>query len=291
MTRCAAPARRRALLAAAAGLAACVLPLGAAEGAARPLILGIPPCQPYERLQSRFSPLAGHLAEQLKRPVHLRIGQTHQEHLDFVGQAAVDLALIEPVALNLLLVRRAPIHLLGRHHVHPSGRLQGHLVVRKDSAMSKVAELRGHRLALVDPLSATGYVAPRLLLRRHGLDDRHLLNPRFVGSDGNVAFAVLTGEADAGGIPSDTFAELAERGLRELAPLPDMPEHAFVSTALLGERERAIVRELLLGLHQGNRGRQILATLRPGLQAIVPVQAGDYLALTPLIAETAARAR
>ena len=290
MTPCAAPARRWALRAATAALAVCVLPRGATAASARPLILGIPPCQPYEQLQARYSPLAGYLAEQLERPVQLRIGQTHQEHLAFVGQAAVDLALIEPIALNTLLLRRAPIHLLGRHHVHPSGRLQGHLVVRKDSGLGRVGDLRGRRLAYVDPLSATGYLAPRLLLRRHGLDDRDLLNPRFVGSDGNVAFAVLTGEADAGGIPSDTFGEMAERGLRALAPLPDMPELAFVSTALLGEREGGIVRAVLHGLHRSDRGRQLLALARPGLQAIVPAHAEDYLALTPLMAEAAAGA-
>lgn len=289
MTSCAAPARRRALLAAAAGLVSCALPLRAAGDALRPVILGIPPCQPYERLQARFSPLAAHLAEHLGRPVHLRIGQTHEEHLAFVGQSAVDLALVEPVALHALLVRRAPIQLLGRYHAHPSGRLQGHLVVRKDSALTRIADLRGHRLAFVDPLSATGYLAPRLLLRRHGMDDRHLLSPRFVGSDGNVAFAVLTSEADAGGIPSDTFAELAGRGLRELAPLPDMPEQAFVTTILLGEREGARARAALLDLHRDDRGRQVLATLRPGLQAIVPARADDYLALTPLIGEASAR--
>lgn len=289
MTSCAAPARRRALLAIAAGLAACALPARAAEDGL-PLILGIPPCQPYERLQSRFAPLVAHLAEQLGRPLYLRIGQNHHEHLEFVGQAAVDLALIEPVALNALLVRRAPLQLLGRHDAHPSGRLQGHLVVRQDSPLVRVGDLRGHRLAFVDPLSATGYVAPRLLLRRHGLSDRDLLNPRFVGSDGNVAFTVLTGEADAGGIPSDTFAEMADRGLRELAPLPEMPEHAFVSTRRLGTREAASVRETLFSLHRSARGRQILTELRPGLRAIVPARAADYLALTPLIGEVAAGA-
>lgn len=290
MTPCAAPARRRALLAIATGLASCVTPSFAADGVRRPLVLGIPPCQPYERLRERFEPLAAHLAERLARVVYLRIGQSHQEHLDFVGQAAVDVALIEPIALNVLLVRRAAVNLLGRHHVHDSGRLQGHLVVRRDSEIHQVGDLRRHRLAYVDPLSATGYVAPRLLLRQNGLDDRHLLNPRFVGSDGNVAFTVLTGEADAGGIPSETFAELADRGLRELAALPDMPEQAFVSTSLLGERDTAIVRETLFHLHHSEGGKRILATLRPGLRAIVPARAADYLALTPLLGEVATKA-
>lgn len=282
MAHCALPARRKVLLALAAGLAATVV--RAQPTVARPLRLGLPPYLPYDRIQERFAPFAGWLASELGRRVDIRVGQSYDEHLDFVARAAVDFALLGPVALATLLQRKVPLALLGRHHANAAGRLQGELVVRADSPLREVRALRGHRLAYVHPLSATGFLAPRLLLRQHGLGDRTQLNPRFVGSDGNVAFAVLAGECDAGGLPADTFAELTGRGLRSLAPLPALPEFVFAATPRLATAEQSVLRDALVSLRRSADGRQILARMRPGLTAIVAVDGAEYLALAPLIA-------
>lgn len=283
MAPCPSPARRRALLAITAGLAAAAA-LRPARGAAAPLLLGLPPYLPYERLQERCAPLAAYLTDQLARPVNIRIGQSYAEHLDFVGQSAVDLALLGPVSVATLLARKAPIVLLGRQHANDAGRQGGQLAVRADSPLGAVTALRGRRLGYIHPLSTMGYLAPRLLLRQHGLGDAQLLNPRFVGSAGNLAIAVLAGEVDAGGLPQEAFDAAADRGLRALAPLPDMPEAVFAATPRLGAAGSAAARAALLELHRNAAGQAALTRLRPGLRAVVPTRAADYLALAPLIA-------
>lgn len=73
------------------------------------------------------------------------------------------------------------------------------LFVEERSPIRSTTELRGTRVAWVAPSSAAGYIVPRVSLAAHGLDPRgRFSSERFFDSHGNVARAVLAGEADVG---------------------------------------------------------------------------------------------
>jgi phosphate/phosphite/phosphonate ABC transporter binding protein len=71
------------------------------------------------------------------------------------------------------------------------------LVVREKSSIRTLEHLRGSRVAWVDPLSASGYVYPRIQLAALGLDPRTLfLNESFFGAHTIALRAVADGTAD-----------------------------------------------------------------------------------------------
>lgn len=73
------------------------------------------------------------------------------------------------------------------------------LVARASSKLRRVEDLRGKRVAWVDPLSAAGYVVPRLRLMRMGHAPTQLFGSEsFVGSHAAVVRAVLDGSVDVG---------------------------------------------------------------------------------------------
>jgi len=77
------------------------------------------------------------------------------------------------------------------------------LVVRTDSKIEEIEDLRGARAGWVDPWSAAGFVMPRLELATRGVDPRTLFRTeRFVGSHRAAIEAGMEGACDVAG----TFA-------------------------------------------------------------------------------------
>lgn len=83
------------------------------------------------------------------------------------------------------------------------------LIARADSGISTRRDLAGRRAGWVDPLSATGYVIPRIRLASAGFNPSRLFRSEtFLGSHTAVARAVLEGGVDVGA----TFAGFGEGG-------------------------------------------------------------------------------
>ena len=73
------------------------------------------------------------------------------------------------------------------------------LFAKPGSDLTELAGLAGKRAAWVDQHSCAGYVLPRALLKRRGMDaDATFGEQRMLGSHAKVVAAVLDGEADVG---------------------------------------------------------------------------------------------
>ena len=129
---------------------------------------------------------------------------------------------------------------------------QSVLLVRQNSRIHTLDGLRGANAAWVDPLSAAGYVLPRVHLAALGIDPRGLFaQERFLGSHEAAVRAVIDGDADV----AATFAGLdasgavvrggwsdvegCEQGLRVLATFGAIPADliAVRTDAPVGLRE------------------------------------------------------
>lgn len=101
-----------------------------------------------------------------------------------------------------------------------------HVVVRKDSPIQKVSELRGRRVAL-DEVGSGSLISARLVLAAHGLKESDLLQPEYIKPN-QAADRLLAGQLDAffftGGVPAKAVADLAAStvGIR-LLPLEGEP--------------------------------------------------------------------
>lgn len=100
-----------------------------------------------------------------------------------------------------------------------------HVVVRKDSPIQKVAELRGRRVAL-DEVGSGSLISARMVLAAHGLKESDL-QPEYIKPN-QAADRLLAGQLDAlfftGGVPAKAVADLAAStaGIR-LLPLEGEP--------------------------------------------------------------------
>ncbi len=147
-----------------------------------------------------------------------------------VQEGELDLAWLPPLVYVRLERKQLTVPLVT---LQREGRAtyQAVLVVRPDSAIRALEDLRGTRAAWVDPLSAAGYVLPRGQLHARGLGPQGLFAiERFLGSHPAALDAVRSSEADVAGThgSADDAGLLVQQGkpdpsLRVLATFGAIP--------------------------------------------------------------------
>jgi len=85
---------------------------------------------------------------------------------------------------------------------------QGEIIMRAGLAIKTLADLKGHTFARVDPLSASGWIIPSLMIKAAGLDPEKDMKVIDAGSHPAVATAVYSGQADAGACFVDARANI-----------------------------------------------------------------------------------
>jgi phosphonate transport system substrate-binding protein len=257
-------------------------PVGIAA-APETLILGVHPYLSYSQLKTQFDPLAHYLSAQLDIGVTVRIGNSYADHVEKTGLERIELAYMGPVGYVQLTERYGPRPLLAMLETGGTSQLNGHIVVRQDSALQDLNDLENRTIGLGDPGSTMSSVVPTALLRRAGVEVNALSAQRRYRGHNSIAIAVLSGQVDAGAVKDEVYRRHAPTGLRSLISLPPVSEHLFVASPALDPRLVARIRELLLNLHRTRQGRLALRAIHPRATALVPVSDADYESLRGLL--------
>jgi len=85
---------------------------------------------------------------------------------------------------------------------------KGEIITRPDTGIKKLADIKGRTFARVDPLSASGWIIPSLMLKGAGIDLDKDIKVVDAGSHPGVVTAVYSGQADAGACFVDARAQV-----------------------------------------------------------------------------------
>jgi phosphonate transport system substrate-binding protein len=85
-------------------------------------------------------------------------------------------------------------------------------LVKKDSPYKKLADLKGKKVAHVQPSSNSGNLAPRVLFPKEGLVPDQDYKVLYSGKHDQTVMGVLSGDFDGGPVASDVFKRMIERG-------------------------------------------------------------------------------
>lgn len=251
---------------------------------AEPVVLGVHPYLSAPEILKRFSPLAEHLASALNRPVTVSVSPDYERHIKRIAKGSVDIAYIGPAAYVTLTDEHGPQTLLARLAVKGSPQFYGYIVVRTDSSLTNVKDLRGKRFAFGDEQSTMSHLVPHAMLAEAHVSKQDLEHYAFVGSHENVALSVLAGAFDAGGVKEEVYQTYRNKGLRALAKSPPVSEHLFVASTQLSHKEAEVARETLLSLATTAQGRVALKDIKSTADGLVAVSDVDYDPLRKLIA-------
>lgn len=241
-----------------------------------PLVLAVHPYLPSEEIQKRFQPLADYLGSQLRRSVVVRVGRDYEDHIQTVGMNKVDIAFIGPAEYVKMTSRYGTKPLLSRMEINGSPLLSGMIVTRSDSSLKKLSDLIGKRFAFTDPESTMGSLIPLYVMEKAGITLKELGHYEHLKGHYNVALGVLAGDFDAGAIKSEVYLEFVPRGLRVLADMPKVSEHAFITRSDYPADQVELLRTLFYRLNNSTNGHAVLTSIDKEATALVPVQDANY---------------
>lgn len=106
-------------------------------------------------------------------------------------------------------------------------------VTRADSGIKTLEDIKGKRIAFVDPASTSGYLIPMKMLKEYGIDaDNDFKDVYFAGTHTAVELAVANGTVDVGADSDNSYDRMVESGeidsavnviFHESDPIPGSP--------------------------------------------------------------------
>lgn len=161
------------------------------------------------KIEAKVKPLAKLLSKKLGIPVHVTVSTDNTALVESMASKKVDVGFLPSDAYVLAHKRKAADPLLQAmryDYDEPSGKqnpnkldskYQSMIIVRKNSKIKSIKDLKGKKIAIQDPTSTSGYILPVAELYKKGINvvkDDNLVNVK--GHDQGVV-SVLNGDTDA----------------------------------------------------------------------------------------------
>jgi phosphonate transport system substrate-binding protein len=261
-------------------LAMSILGLFLPVPAAAEIKFGTVPRLSTAELQAMYTPLAEYLSRETGEKVTIVIPKDFDAFRTAATSGQIDIGFSNPL-LYVQAKEKADLQLLALSSEVKSGtRLRGIIIVRKDSGITKLDDLKGKKLIFVDNDSPAGYLFQILLLNKAGFNvAKDITILPFAKKHENVTNAVLSRTADAGGIREDELDKVKEKvdisQLRILGYTDYFPNWPFFATPKLNPGLSTKIKAALLKLKPNDpQNEKILGPAR--LTGFIPVADKEY---------------
>ncbi|CAM3948496.1 phosphate/phosphite/phosphonate ABC transporter substrate-binding protein [Alicyclobacillus pomorum] len=166
-------------------------------------------------LQAKSHPLEQLLSDKLGIPVHVSVSTTYNSIIEAMASKQIDIGFIpasgyiiahdQKHAANIILqAERYGVH-------HPDGKpthqlvttYQAMILVRKDSGIKSLKDLKGKKIAWQDPTSPAGYVWPAVEMKKAGVDPVTDVQGDVMQGHGAAIQALVNKQVDAAAVFDD----------------------------------------------------------------------------------------
>jgi phosphate/phosphite/phosphonate ABC transporter binding protein len=232
---------------------------------------GLVPTEDALAMNQAFEPLCSFLSQQLGRQLFIRLGENYDQAIDDLGRGH---ALISYQTPSTYVDAQA------RYGVRPlvvplakgEPYYQSAIVVRADSGINSLAELRGKRFAFGDAKSTGSKAMPESMLKEAGISLRDLGQHGFVGSHDNVAKVVLAQDYEAGGLMQTVAEKYAGQGLKIIATSSRIPQFPICASPKLSAEDCERIIQALVEL----KDPAILSKMGGHVTGFARIKDSDY---------------
>lgn len=164
------------------------------------LTLGIPSKKTALSMLSRWQPIAEEISQRSDIKIKIVMVKDHDELIDRMKDKEIDLGYYSPVFLVKAQYDLELIPLVMRVK-YGSPYYRAGFIVRKDSKIDELVEIKGKRLALTaEEDSTSGYYIPLSMLTNDGIYFENEVDLIFTGKHINALKSVVYGSVDVGAI-------------------------------------------------------------------------------------------
>lgn len=264
-----------------------------------PLRVAFQVCNSIEENRERFEPLGAYLEKKLGR----RIVLSHVNTFDFVERAQrKEFDVLQSNGYIYVNVKeKTGGTLLAREVKSDTGKETGGLiVVRADSPIRILADLKGKKMAFGPVLSPGGYLAQYHTMLSAGLDpEKTLAGYTFLPGawqHEKVVYAILYGAVDAGAVKvgdierMDAEGKVRKSDFRVIAASAPVPNCTFFALPHVDAGAAESFRDALLALTDRDfvavNGERLNVLHRNGTRGYAPARDGEYDILRKMARET-----
>lgn len=217
----------------------------------QPLEIGIFPAFSTRAILSTYQPLRDYLADRLKRPVVLVTAPDYRTFIARTQRGEYRVVVTAPHFARLAQVEAGYVPL-----VRVKRELRGIIVVRRDSGIATVADLRGKTVGTPDNLAIITMLGEQLL-RAQGMEPGKDVEVRHFASFNSAMLAVHGGKASAAVTAPTALTQMAPEvrdNLREIATTAAVPHVMYLAHPQVPPEEVRQLRELLVDFEKQQPG-------------------------------------
>ncbi|HCE67181.1 MAG: phosphonate ABC transporter substrate-binding protein [Geobacteraceae bacterium GWC2_55_20] len=198
-----------------------------AAAADKPLIrFGVIPRYNPLVMYKRYQPIMDYLTAETPYRFELKISRDYPEAVRFLRDGTTQVSSLGDVTFAEASTQYAAVPILKPRNRDGVPYYRSAIIVRNDSPLKDIRELRGSTVAFGSPHSTSGNLIPRYLLWDNGIGLRDLKSFTNLQHHDAVAKAILKGQFDAGAVKDVVAEKYKTHGLRILAwsaPIPAVP--------------------------------------------------------------------
>ena len=168
----------------------------------RPVVLAFTPSQESSTIATNGAAIKAFLEKQTGLAWKVTTMTSYAAQVEGMCSGSIDVGFFAPLQMTLLLSKSCGTPVLGALRKDDTGQLattyKSQILVRADSGITDLAGLKGKKFAFVDPLSASGYVFPTLVVKnKTGQDPKTFFSQTiFAGGHPQAALAVYNKQVD-----------------------------------------------------------------------------------------------
>jgi len=173
-------------------------------------------------MYKRYQPIMDYLTAETPYRFELKISKDYPEAVRFLREGVTQVSSLGDVTFAEASIEYAAIPILKPRNKDGIPFYRSAIIVRADSPLKEIKELRGKTMAFGSPHSTSGNLIPRYLLWENGVGLRDLKSYSNLQHHDAVAKAILKGQFDAGAV-AEKYQSHGLRILAWSAPIPAVP--------------------------------------------------------------------
>jgi phosphonate transport system substrate-binding protein len=223
----------------------------------KPVIqIGLCPKYNSRVMYQLYQPFVDYLSENTPYQFEIKLCRFYQETVERLGKGETPIALCGPIPYIKAKEKYKVKPILRALSKDGKAEYRGIIVVRHDSPIQNLSDLKGRSLAFAQEWSTAGYILPRYHLLKSGISLKDLKGYGFLRHHDFVVDAVLKKEFDAGAVKDVIAQKYQKKGIREIFVTDPTPTVVVVASGDAPKELVNSVKTALLKLNSGNPADQ-----------------------------------
>ena len=229
--------------------------------------MGFVPLKNSEKLVEDLKPISDYLSERLGVKVEAFTASNYIGVVEGLGSGSVDFGIIPPFSSLLAQKQSSAKPILTSKGKTGKPGYTAELYVRKDSGIKSLQDVKGKKVAFVDPSSSSGYIYPGAMLVEAGLNLDKDISYQFSGGHDKSLQLLLNKDVDAVASYENVIRKYTKEfptlkeDVKVIAKSELIPGVTVVASNNLDEETQKKVKQALLEIQNDKETIQILTNL------------------------------